>query len=105
MRDRRTNIFSIADVEELGPAKVVEMALDRAWDGCDAVYLSFDIDSIEVCRVKGANCVWGGKGGRGAGRTTPSTSRSILIASRYVPRESVRGGRGGIPGLRRVSER
>lgn len=48
MRDRRTNVFSIADVEELGPAKVVEMALARAWDGCDAVYLSFDIDVIEA---------------------------------------------------------
>ena len=42
---RRTNI-SISDVEDLGVAKVVEMALERAWDGCDAVYLSFDIDSI-----------------------------------------------------------
>ena len=61
MLQRRTNVFSIADVEDLGVAKVVEMALERAWDGCDAVYLSFDIDSIEPGFVPGTG--WPERGG------------------------------------------
>ena len=44
-----------------GVAKVVEMALERAWDGCDAVYLSFDIDSIEPGFVPGTG--WPEPGG------------------------------------------
>src|SRR5262249_15049685 len=35
------------DITERGPAKAAEMALELAWDGCKAVYLSFDIDSID----------------------------------------------------------
>lgn len=35
------------DFEELGIEGTVDMALDLAWKGCDAVYLSFDIDSID----------------------------------------------------------
>ena len=61
MLQRRTNVFSISDVEDLGVAKVVEMALERAWDGCDAVYLSFDIDSIEPGFVPGTG--WPEPGG------------------------------------------
>lgn len=61
MVQRRTNVFSIADVEDLGPEKVVEMALERAWDGCDAVYLSFDIDVIEAGFVPGTG--WPEPGG------------------------------------------
>ncbi len=29
------------------------MALEKAWDGCDAVYLSWDIDSVEAASVPG----------------------------------------------------
>ena len=61
MLQRRTNVFSISDVEDLGVAKVVEMALERAWDGTDAVYLSFDIDSIEPGFVPGTG--WPEPGG------------------------------------------
>ena len=61
MVQRRTNIFSIGDVEDLGCDKVVEMALDRAWDGCDAVYMSFDIDVIEAGFVPGTG--WPEPGG------------------------------------------
>jgi len=53
MRDRRTNIFTMSDIEDLGMEKVCEMALERAWDGCDAVYMSYDIDSIEAAFVPG----------------------------------------------------
>ncbi len=53
MVDRRTNIFTMDDIEQLGIDKVAEMALERAWDGCDAVYMSYDIDSIEAAFVPG----------------------------------------------------
>jgi agmatinase len=77
MVDRRTNIFTmdgtyqcvilrrffrchkclikvfLIDIEQMGIEKVAEMALERAWDGCDAVYLSYDIDSIEAAFVPG----------------------------------------------------
>jgi agmatinase len=31
----------------MGPAKAAEVALELAWKGCKAVFLSFDIDSID----------------------------------------------------------
>ena len=37
------------------------MALDRAWDGTDAVYMSFDIDCIEAGFVPGTG--WPEPGG------------------------------------------
>ena len=39
--------MTMTDIQEHGPAKAAEMALDMAWKGCKAVYLSFDIDSID----------------------------------------------------------
>ena len=44
---RGTSVMTMTDITELGPAKAAEVALDLAWDGCKAVYLSFDIDSID----------------------------------------------------------
>jgi hypothetical protein len=41
---------------------VAEMALERAWDGADAVYLSYDIDSLEAAFVPGTG--WPEPGGR-----------------------------------------
>ena len=61
IRNRRTNVFTMSDVEDLGIEKVVEMALEKAWDGCDAVYLSYDIDSIEAGFVPGTG--WPEPGG------------------------------------------
>ncbi len=56
MIDRETNIFTMEDVETIGIEKIAEMALERAWDGCDAVYMSYDIDSIEAAFVPGCVC-------------------------------------------------
>ena len=53
MVSRRTNIFTMEDIEDLGIPKVAEMALERAWDGADAVYMSYDIDSLEAAFVPG----------------------------------------------------
>jgi agmatinase len=46
-RRRGTSVMTMTDITELGPAKAAEMALELAWRGCKAVYLSFDIDSID----------------------------------------------------------
>ena len=61
MVERETNIFTMEDVEQLGIDKIAEMALERAWDGCDAVYMSYDIDSIEAAFVPGTG--WPEPGG------------------------------------------
>ena len=57
MIDRETNIFTMDDIENWGIDKVAEMALERAWDGTDAVYMSYDIDSIEAAFVPGTGWV------------------------------------------------
>ena len=46
-RDRGTSVITMRDFEDMGPAKTAQRALELAWDGCDAVYMSFDIDSID----------------------------------------------------------
>lgn len=46
-RERDTTVLTIGDVERLGIEKAMEIALEVAWDGCDAVYLSFDVDSVD----------------------------------------------------------
>jgi agmatinase len=61
MIERETNIFTMDDIEEYGIEKIAEMALDLAWDGCDAVYMSYDIDSIEAAFVPGTG--WPEPGG------------------------------------------
>ena len=50
------------DIEKHGAKKAAEIALDMAWEGCKAVYLSFDIDSF--IRVSG----------RGRDRRSPADS-------------------------------
>ena len=49
------------DVEELGVDKTAEIALDLAWKGVDAVYLSFDIDCVDCGFVPGTG--WPEPGG------------------------------------------
>lgn len=61
MVERETNIFTMDDIEKMGIEKVAEIALELAWDGCDAVYLSYDIDSIEAAFVPGTG--WPEPGG------------------------------------------
>jgi agmatinase len=46
-RERGTSVLTMGDFEELGPRGTAEKALELAWDGAKAVYLSFDIDSID----------------------------------------------------------
>jgi agmatinase len=60
-RKRDTTIISMSDVEELGIDKVAEIALEKAWDGADAVYMSFDIDCVDCGFVPGTG--WPEPGG------------------------------------------
>lgn len=46
-RRRGTSVVTMQDIEDMGPKKAAEVALELAWKGCKAVYLSFDIDSID----------------------------------------------------------
>jgi agmatinase len=46
-RDRQTNVITMPDVERWGIERVCEMALELAWKGAKAVYLSFDIDCFD----------------------------------------------------------
>lgn len=46
-RDRGTSVITMKDFEELGTAGTANMALELAWKDAEAVYLSFDIDSID----------------------------------------------------------
>lgn len=60
-RERDTTIITMNDVEELGLDKVAEIALEMAWKDADAVYLSFDIDSVDCGFVPGTG--WPEPGG------------------------------------------
>ena len=78
--DRRgTSVMTVTDVNEMGTAKAAEMALSLAWDGCDAVYLSFDIDCIDAGFVPGT-------GSPEPGGLLPREALDIL---RRVAREGV----------------
>jgi agmatinase len=46
-RERGSSVLTMGDFEELGARGTAEKALERAWDGAEAVYLSFDVDSID----------------------------------------------------------
>ncbi|GAX89851.1 agmatinase family protein [Effusibacillus lacus] len=60
-RERGTTILTINDVENMGIEKAVEIALEVAWKGAKAVYLSFDIDSVDCGFVPGTG--WPEPGG------------------------------------------
>jgi agmatinase len=52
-RSRNTTVLTITDIEEVGVEKAAEVALEVAWNDADAVYLSFDIDSVDAGFVPG----------------------------------------------------
>ena len=60
-RKRGTNVLTIADIEKLGLEKTAEIALELAWKDADAVYVSFDVDSIDCGFVPGTG--WPEPGG------------------------------------------
>jgi agmatinase len=46
-RERGSSVMTMTDIEEMGIKKAAAMALELAWKDAKAVYLSFDIDSID----------------------------------------------------------
>ncbi|HWF74272.1 MAG TPA: agmatinase family protein, partial [Solirubrobacteraceae bacterium] len=80
-RERGTTAITIHDVEEIGVEKAVEIALEIAWKDAKAVYLSFDIDSIDAGFVPGT-------GSPEPGGLLP---REALKALRMIAREGICG--------------
>ncbi|MEL7226340.1 MAG: agmatinase family protein, partial [Cyanobacteria bacterium J06576_12] len=60
-RERATNILTVTDITEMGLDAAVDFALERAMDGTDCVYISFDIDCIDAGFVPGTG--WPEPGG------------------------------------------
>jgi agmatinase len=60
-RKRGTSILTVGDCVEMGMAAAVDMALDVAWDGAEAVWLSFDVDCLDAAFVPGTG--WPEPGG------------------------------------------
>jgi agmatinase len=52
-RDRRSTVITLDDIDRLGLARTIELALEIAWKGAKAVYLSFDIDSVDPAFAPG----------------------------------------------------
>jgi agmatinase len=80
-RERDTTVITISDVEEIGVEKAVEIALESAWKDASAVFLSFDIDSIDAGFVPGT-------GSPEPGGLLP---REALKALRMIAREGICG--------------
>lgn len=60
-RERGTTVLTVTDCVEMGIEAAAQRALDVAWDGADAVWLSFDIDCLDAAFVPGTG--WPEPGG------------------------------------------
>ena len=54
-------MLTIADIEKIGLEKTAEIALELAWKDADAVYISFDVNSLDCGFVPGTG--WPEPGG------------------------------------------
>jgi agmatinase len=79
--ERNTTVITIGDVEEMGVDKAVEIALECAWKDAEAVFLSFDIDSIDP----------GFAPGTGSPEPGGLLPREALKALRMIAREGICG--------------
>jgi agmatinase len=60
-RERETTIMTVNDCVEMGLDAAIEHALEVAWDGAEAVWLSFDVDCLDAAFVPGTG--WPEPGG------------------------------------------
>ena len=60
-RERETTIMTVNDCVSMGLDKAAEVALEVAWDGAEAVWLSFDVDCLDAAFVPGTG--WPEPGG------------------------------------------
>src|ERR1700755_3485302 len=79
--ERDTTIITMSDVEKLGLEKTAEIALEIAWKDADAVYMSFDIASVDCGFVPGTG--WPEPGG--------FLPREVLKLLRLVAKEGLCG--------------
>jgi agmatinase len=80
-RERGTTVLTIDDICEIGVERAAEIALDVAWKGAKAVFLSFDVDSLDAGFVPGTG--WPEPGG--------FLPREVLKLLRLVAREGLAG--------------
>jgi agmatinase len=60
-RERGTNVLTVTDICDMGLEAAARYAIERATDGTDCVYISFDIDCIDAGFVPGTG--WPEPGG------------------------------------------
>jgi len=60
-RERETTIMTVTDCVSMGIEAAAARALEVAWDGADAVWLSFDVDCLDAAFVPGTG--WPEPGG------------------------------------------
>jgi len=60
-RERGTTVMTVTDCVEMGIDAAAERALEVAWDGAEAVWLSFDVDCLDAAFVPGTG--WPEPGG------------------------------------------
>lgn len=60
-RERGTNVLTVTDICDMGLEAAARYAIERACDGTDCVYISFDIDCIDAGFVPGTG--WPEPGG------------------------------------------
>jgi agmatinase len=60
-RERKTTIMTVTDCVEMGIEEAAARALEIAWDGAEAVWLSFDVDCLDAAFVPGTG--WPEPGG------------------------------------------
>jgi agmatinase len=80
-RERNATMITVDDVDHYGIERVLEYALEIAWRNADAVWLSFDIDSVDPAFAPGT-------GTPVAGGLTP---REVLHMLRGIAREGLAG--------------
>jgi len=52
-RERNATVMTMDDVERYGPERIVEYALEIAWKNAKAVWISFDVDSLDPAYTPG----------------------------------------------------
>ena len=80
-RERNATMITIDDIDRYGMERVLEYALEVAWKNAKAVWLSFDIDSVDPAFAPGT-------GTPVAGGLTP---REVLYMLRGIAREGLVG--------------
>ncbi len=80
-RERQASVITLTDVDRFGLERTCELALELAWKDAEAVFLSFDIDSIDPAFAPGT-------GTPEAGGLLP---REALAMLRMLCREGIAG--------------